>query len=213
MSKMAHNENARYARNVPYNLMRQENIAIAMAYFCVGIVGSFLHTPLVVYLVKDLNAEPQMQHAVEILHHLPWTLKLIFGFISDAFPIMGMHRAPYFGIGAIVYSISFIAYGLLGVNNVILLAFCVFVGTLGLIQMDVMADTMVVQRAKFEPTEIHGQMQASCYALRFAGSLTGAILGATFCNKKQLGWGLNYHQVSLIDGMFPLVLVIPMLFT
>ena len=46
---------------------------------------------------------------------------------------------------------------------------------LGLIQMDVMADTMCVQRSKLEPEERKGQMQANCYSIRFAGSLVGAI--------------------------------------
>ena len=36
---------------------------------------------------------------------------------------------------------------------------CLFFGTLGLIQLDVMADTMVVERSKFEPDENKGKEQ------------------------------------------------------
>ncbi|RYY81012.1 hypothetical protein EON63_16390 [archaeon] len=49
----------------------------------------------------------------------------------------------------------------------------------GLIQMDVMADTMCVQRSKLEPEAHKGRMQANCYSIRFAGSLVGAI--GTYC--------------------------------
>ena len=37
------------------------NIAIAMSYFSVGFTTSFMATPLNIYLVHTLNAEPPMQ--------------------------------------------------------------------------------------------------------------------------------------------------------
>ena len=82
-------------------------------------------------------------------------------------------------LGALVFSIAFLSYALSGIDHLVWLAFCVFVGTMGLICMDVMADTMCVERAKFEAEEIRGHMQASCYSIRFGGSLLGAILGST----------------------------------
>jgi hypothetical protein len=45
----------------PYNLMHRENFAIAMSYFTVGFSMSFLQTPLNIYLVNTLNAEPDIQ--------------------------------------------------------------------------------------------------------------------------------------------------------
>ena len=67
---------------------------------------------------------------------------------------------------------------------------CVF-GCVSLFQMDVMADTMCVERSKFEEEETKGQMQATCYSIRFGERLVGAIIGATLCNKVSWGWGLN----------------------
>lgn len=104
---------------------------------------SFVSTPLNVYMVEVLDAEPKMQTTMNILQTLPWSLKLIFGFLSDAVPILGMHRKPYLALGALVYSASFLTYAILGIENVMFLAICIFMGTLGLITMDVMCDTMV----------------------------------------------------------------------
>lgn len=104
---------------------------------------SFVSTPLNVYMVEVLNAEPKMQTTMNILQTLPWSLKLIFGFLSDAVPIFGMHRKPYLAMGALAYSASFLFYSLSGIENVAALAACMFLGTLGLITMDVMCDTMV----------------------------------------------------------------------
>lgn len=114
---------------------------------------------------------------MNILQTLPWSMKVLFGFLSDAVPIAGLHRKPYFTMGALINSIAFVLYGILRVDDVHLLAASIFFGTLGLIQMDVMADTMCVQRAKFELDENKGQMQATCYSIRFAGGMFGAILG------------------------------------
>lgn len=198
---------------IPFSIYRKENFAIVMAYFSVGVVTSFLSTPLNVYLVDVLDAEPRMQNTIGILQTLPWSLKLVFGFLSDACPIYGMHRKPYLAFGSLLYSCAFMTYAFIGKHDVALLSICIFIGTLGLIQMDVMADTMCVQRSKLEPEEQKGGMQSTCYSIRFAGSLLGAIMGATLCNKEQWGWGLSFFEISLFVGLVPFVLVTPLLFT
>ena len=147
-----------------------------------------------------------------ILQTLPWSFKLVFGFISDAFPINGAHRKPYLVAGALIYSSAYIFYALSSINHVLFLAGCIFIGTIGLIQMDVMTDTMLVERSKFEKDPNRGQMQASCYSIRFGGGVLGAILGTAVCNKENWGWGLDYKQVSFVNGIIPLLLVVPCLY-
>lgn len=193
----------------PCDILSVENFAITMAYFTVGFCMSFTSTPLNIYLVRQLNVEPAMQNTVSILRYLPWSLKLVYGFISDAFPIMGMHRKPYLTLGALMYSSAYLLYAMLQIHNVVWLACCVFVGTLGLIQMDVMADTMCVERSRFEANEQKGQMQSSFYSIRFAGSLLGAVIGGLLCNKDTWGWGLDFLQITLYCGAIPLVFIGP----
>jgi hypothetical protein len=45
-------------------------------------------------------------------------------------------------------------------HDVIVLALCVFCGTLGQIQIDVTADTMCVERSRFEPEDM--KVRAHC---------------------------------------------------
>lgn len=211
VSKIRDDEDA-INKGIPYDIYREENIAIALAYFSVGLVMSMISTPLNVYLVDVLDAEPYMQNTIRILQTLPWSLKLVFGILSDAFPIGGMHRKPYLAIGSLVYSSAFMIYGLIGHHNIAFLSICIFVGTLGLIQMDVIADTMCVQRSKLEPEGKKGGMQSTCYLIRFAGSLIGAIISSCFCNKKEWKWGLNFFEISIFIASIPLLLVMPMLY-
>jgi MFS family permease len=196
----------------PCDIFRMENIAIPLSYFSIGFAESFLTTPLNIYMVNVLNAEPPIQSTMTILQTLPWSMKLLFGFISDAVPIAGAHRKPYLVMGSILYSGAFILYALVAAHSTSFLAACIFMGTVGLIQMDVMTDTMVVERSKFEKEAVRGQMQASCYAIRFGGSVVGAVLGAGVCNQETWGWGLDYKQVSFVNGLVPFLIVAPFLF-
>lgn len=194
------------------DIFRKENLAITMAYLSVGLVTSLLQTPLNIYMVHTLNAEPSLQNTIGILQTLPWSLKLVFGFLSDSCPMYGMQRKPYLTMGALVYSFAFLTYAFCGIDNTPFLALCIFIGTLGLIMMDVMADTMCVQRSRFETDDSRGQMQASFYSVRFAGGLAGAVIGASVCNKDLLGVGLSFHGVAFVIGLIPFVLVVPWLY-
>jgi len=185
----------------PCALFTLPNVAIAMSYFSVGAVMSLQLTPTNLYLVRQLDAAPTAQTTIVILLQVPWALKLVFGFMSDAVPIWGMHRKPYLVFGMFLYSGMYMLYGFAGRDSFQFLCFCVFFATLGLIMMDVMADTMVVERyeqplalfqraylyphspahsltlrSKFEPESLRGQMQATCYSMRFAGGVFGALL-------------------------------------
>ena len=95
------------------SIFHHENIAILASYFTLGLVTSFITNPLNVYLVTTLDAEPAQQNAINILQTLPWSLKLVFGFLSDAIPVLGMHRKPYLLMGVLLCSGSFFAYGCL----------------------------------------------------------------------------------------------------
>eukprot|EP01035_Chromulina_nebulosa_P019522 gene19522-25419_t len=183
-----------------------------MSYLAIGLVSSFSATPLNIYLVETLNAEPQMQNTIGILQSLPWSLKLVFGFISDAVPIYGMHRKPYLTMGALLFSFSYITYALSPTHDIVLLAICIFIGTIGLIVLDVITDTMCVERSRFEADFHKGQMQATCYSIRFGGALLGAVFGTAVSNKNSWGWGLTFSQVAFINGLIPFVLVTPWLF-
>ena len=92
---------------------------------------SFLYNPLNVYLVKGLDADPQVQNAIRMLRTLPWSLKLLYRFISDAFPIFGMKRKPYLFIGATLNLIAFCTYSLTGMNNFVFLGICIVIGKIG----------------------------------------------------------------------------------
>ena len=88
-------------------LLRRENIAIPACYLLVGILQG-LSGPLINVYPLDLNATEAQQTTISTLKSLPASLKLLFGFISDNFPISGYRRKSYMFIG---WTISAVAFG------------------------------------------------------------------------------------------------------
>ena len=56
-----------------------------------------------------------------------------------------------------------------------------------------------------------GNIQASGYIARYFGSALGAIGGAVLYNKDTWGWGLSISTLFWINGLVPLLLVIPLM--
>jgi hypothetical protein len=79
-------------------LLRRENIAIPMCYLLVGILQG-LSGPLINVYPLDLGATEAQQTTLSSIKSLPASFKLLFGFMSDNFPILGFRRKSYMIVG------------------------------------------------------------------------------------------------------------------
>ncbi|CBJ32848.1 conserved unknown protein [Ectocarpus siliculosus] len=191
------------------SLTSRHHAAIPISYFCVGFLGSFVANPLNIYIVQTLNAQPSQQNTLVVLMTVPWSFKLIYGFLSDVCPIRGLRRKPYLAFGYLLSSFCYLVLALTAEVTIQSLSGLLFLATMGQIMGDVMADTLVVERARGEAEESRGQMQATCYAIRFAGNVIGCLGGALLFNRGAWGWGLTFRQVCLIMSMMPVLVLGP----
>jgi BT1 family len=179
-------------------LLRIENIAIPACYLLVGILQG-LSGPLINVYPLDLNATEAQQMTLSSIRSLPASFKLIFGFTSDNFPILGYRRKSYMLLGWGLAALSMLALllntnltlseeeyekedGTIGTRNVapedaptipfLSLTFLMF-GT-GFWMADVMGDSVVAEKAKLEPVHARGATQSSCYSYRFFGLMVAA---------------------------------------
>lgn len=53
-----------------------------------------------------------MQNTLVILMTVPWSFKLVYGFISDVCPIGGLRRKPYLVAGYFTSSVCYLALAL-----------------------------------------------------------------------------------------------------
>jgi hypothetical protein len=65
------------------SMFHSKLIGMPLSYFFIGVATSFINTPLTVYMVNELGAEPQIQNTIGVLTTLPWSFKLLYGFLSD----------------------------------------------------------------------------------------------------------------------------------
>ena len=71
-----------------------ELTAILMVYFVQGILG-LARLAVSFFLKDDLGLSPAEVAALTGVASLPWTIKPLFGFLSDGLPIFGYRRRPY----------------------------------------------------------------------------------------------------------------------
>jgi hypothetical protein len=79
-------------------LLRRENIAIPACYLLVGLLQG-LSGPLINVYPLDLGATEAQQVTLSSIRSLPASFKLVFGFLSDNFPIAGYRRKSYMMLG------------------------------------------------------------------------------------------------------------------
>lgn len=118
-------------------------------------------------------------------------------------------RKSYLLLGYVIYAASMMTLAYIGQPDVIELAVLLFVGTTGIIMSDVSADTIVVERSKYEPEHKKGSAQATCYSVRFFGGILGALAGCTLYNRQDWGWGLTFSQVCAVCAALPLAIIMP----
>lgn len=91
--------------NVPLELqlLRLDNLALPACYVLVGTLQG-LYKPLLNVYPLELGATEAQQTTVSIIATLPCAFKIIFGFVSDNCPILGLRRKPYLAGGWIFAS-------------------------------------------------------------------------------------------------------------
>lgn len=193
------------------NFWRLRNCTIPLFYFILGFALRYPTVALRVFMIKELVVEPHEQSLIAgVVMLLPFSLKIFFAFISDGVAILGQRRKPYMIGGVLLAAGAWITLGLLERPSIAATSVLLFLATLGIVWADTMVDTLVVERMRYEHGKNVGNMQTTCWMLRYAGMFIGILLG---------GWLLRYAHtppqelfislgcvifVVLFPAMFPL---------
>jgi MFS family permease len=197
-------------RNVPafLNPFTPETVALPMSYFDVGISMTLMVTPLSYYLISTLDVSSTSYSAYGTLIGLPWSLKFIFGMISDQNPIFSYRRKSWMLIGWTIFVIIAFAMSLVEEPSFAGVVVSMLFMTCAYLLADVCADASCVERARFETEKRKGNLQTSVYTIRSFASMIGSLLGAILYNTSDWGWGLTIPQLYFISGVVPLMGVI-----
>ncbi len=155
---------------------------LLLHYWSLGFSLAFIKNPMCYYFVSVRNVEPDFLNVLVTFIALPFCFKVIFGVISDNFPIFHYRRKPYIYLGWSLFSICS-----LWLTQIKSLSFKLAIGVLftmiwGLTIADVAADALVVEWSQIEHVSVRGKLQLYCYIARFLGSFIGVTLGAFICD-------------------------------
>ncbi|GMH53341.1 hypothetical protein TrLO_g12200 [Triparma laevis f. longispina] len=188
-------------------LLRMENLAIPACYFVVGSLQGLSGVLMNVYPI-DLGATEAQQITISGLRGLPASFKLVFGFISDGYLLFGYRRKSYMALGWGLCGGSMLFLYLTikakGDPNITFLSCMYFLFGLGFWYADVMADSVVAEKAKLEPEGTRGSLQSTCYAMRFFALMVFSPISTWLYS--------SYGPTSIIFlmGILPLVVMLPL---
>ena len=153
------------------------------------------------YFMKNtLKVEPATLTSISSITALPWTCKPLYGFISDAFPIMGYRRRPYFFIAGIFGCLSWVLMSRY-VHTAWQAGACMTIGSAAIAIANVIAEALVVEKSRGENQEYASRLQSIIWTGQAVGGIIAAWTGGyilTFMTDK---------QVFLLVSTFPLTLM------
>lgn len=199
---------------IPYflNPFHVSNAAFMLSFFNVGIAMNFLNTPVSYYLITTLGISATQYSAYVALIGIPWSLKFIFGMISDGTPILKYRRKSWFTVGWSCFIAINLYLAFTGAPSVNVVISLMFLMTCAYLLADVCTDTIGVERSRYETDVIRGSLQTSAYTIRSFGTIIGALLGTLFYNTRTWGWGLTISQCFFLSALIPMVTIIPVIF-
>ena len=174
-----------------------ELTAILSVYFVQGILG-LARLAVSFFLKDDLGLTPAEVAALTGIASAPWTIKPLFGFLSDGFPLFGYRRRPYLVLSGFLGTASWLAMATV-VNTGWAAIVAITLSSLSVAVGDVIVDSLVVERARRESQSGAGSLQSLAWGAAALGGLLTAYLG---------GLLLEYADTRFVFGVtatFPIV--------
>lgn len=166
--------------------LNNEILAIVTIYFVEGALG--LARLAQSYLLKDeLHLGPAELSALTGLFVLPWTIKPLYGFLSDGFPLFGYRRKSYLIVAGIIGGISYgvLSYGTFWESlspeaSISGTVAALLVSSACIAFSDVVADGIVVTRTRdSNDPKIAGGLQSLCWGAASIGGLLSAYFSGS----------------------------------
>ncbi|MBE9078826.1 folate/biopterin family MFS transporter [Romeria aff. gracilis LEGE 07310] len=174
-----------------------ELVAILLVYFIQGVLG-LARLAVSFFLKDDIGLTPAEVSALMGIAVLPWTVKPLFGFLSDGLPIFKYRRRPYLVLSGLLGAIAWLALATV-VNTAWAAITAIVLTSLSVAVSDVIVDSLVVERARQESQSDAGTLQSLAWGASAFGGLITAYLGGLLLEQT------STQFVFAVTAAFPLV--------
>ncbi|XP_010448741.1 PREDICTED: probable folate-biopterin transporter 4 [Camelina sativa] len=176
---------------------------VCLIYFTQGF-RSFVWTAVSYQLKDKLQLSPSASQFVFSVAFFPWSIKPLYGIISDCIPIKGKKRTPYLVISTVL---SLVPWLLLGLDSTsrsssLYLMILLTVQNLGSAMADVVVDAMIAEAVRLEKASFAGDLQSVSWFSMAVGGICGSLLG---------GYALTNLKIETIFLLFTVLPVLQLL--
>ena len=152
-----------------------ELLAILLVYFVQGALG--LSQLAISFYFKDvLEVGPAQLAAFLGIASIPWTIKPLYGWISDTYPIAKYRRRPYLLLSGVMGCLSWLALATIA-TSVWTATAAIVAGSMSIALADVIVDALVVERTREEDRAGAGTLQSLSWGATALGSILTAYWG------------------------------------
>jgi folate/biopterin transporter len=174
--------------------------AIALVYFVQGALG-LSHLAVSFFLKDRLSLSPAEVASLVGIAMVPWTIKPLYGMISDSFPIAGYRRRPYLVLSSLLGSIAWLCMAMT-VKTPLAATIAIGLASLSVACSDAITDALVVQRARLESEGDAGSLQSFSWAAVSIGAISSAYFSGFILER----WGTQV--VFEITAALPILVAI-----
>ncbi|XP_006645699.1 probable folate-biopterin transporter 4 isoform X1 [Oryza brachyantha] len=180
---------------------------VCLIYFIQGF-RSFVWTA-VSYQMKDMmKLSPSTSQFLVSVAYFPWSIKPVYGILSDCIPIKQRKRTPYLIISS---CLSLFPWIILGMSEPLrsssnFLTALLIVQNLGSAMADVVVDAMIAEAVRSAGPEFAGDLQSLSWSSMAVGGIFGSLLGGYALSN------LPIHVIYIIFSALPLFQLISCIF-
>ncbi|XP_059292291.1 probable folate-biopterin transporter 2 [Lycium ferocissimum] len=155
------------------------------------------------YYMKDVQkVQPSESQVYSGITSIPWIVKPLWGLLTDAVPILGYHRRPYFLFAGSLGAVSMLFLSLHKNLHIVLAVLSLTAGSAAVAIADVTVDACVAQKSGSHPS-LAADMQSLCALSSSIGALVGFSLSGILVHL--LGPMGVYGLLSIPAGLVVLV--------
>ncbi|KAD6119563.1 hypothetical protein E3N88_10834 [Mikania micrantha] len=169
---------------------------------------SFVWTAISYQLKDRLKLSPSASQFVTSIAFFPWSIKPVYGILSDCIPIKGRKRIPYLVIATLLSLFPWIILGLQETvrNSRDQLMFFLLLQNLGSAMADVVIDAMIAEAARLEKAKFAGDLQSISWMAMALGGICGSLLGGHALSN------LEMENIFLVFAVLPTVQLVSCVF-
>lgn len=142
-------------------------ILIPFVYFIAG-ATSLAGVATTFYYKDDLQLSIQQVQFLASIAIIPWSVKPIYGLVSDICPVFGLRRKPYLFLAGLLGSAGYVSMAT-WVNGFWGAAAASVISAMGFALADVIVDGIVAEKSKSQKEA--GKLQSICRGALLAGAL------------------------------------------